>query len=273
MAARVYLSDREGRPFTLGRCLLDKLGTRENQLSATLTFTNTAVVCLSRTEGGGLPLAHSPICPCRAFCALYRVNFQHSAKVELCIQGLIESLDGLFLIARQELHLMQYPKAWGTPGAPLGPGEAMEQVCARKLENVGIKLTATEGKLWYQQSLCELMPFYMCENTFPVRLDFGLPVIQQLQVFLHIKIPATARSLRLTTKAEVDIALWLSPEQLREIEEGQLGTAEGVWRGNKSCKVSYLQLAGSSPNSVGEGWAMPSLAALQQWLLCRGSLV
>ena len=273
MAARVYLSDREGHPFTLGRCLLDRLGSQEDQMQATLTFTNTAVVCLARTESGGLPLAHSPLCPCRAFCSQYKVDFQHSAKVELCVQGLVESLDGLYLVVRQELHLMQYPKAWGTLGAALGPSEAMEQVLVRKLENVGIKLTATQGGLWYQQSPCELMPFYMYENTFPVRLDLGLPAIQQLQVFMHIKIPATARSLRLTTKAEVDIAVWLSPGQVRDIEAGLLETVEGVWRGNKSCKVSYLQLSGSAPNAVGEGWSMPSLAALQHWLLCRGSLL
>ena len=169
-------------------------------------------------------------------------------------------------MVRQEVHLMQYPKAWGTVGGPLIPGESMEQTMVRKLENVGIKLAVSKGQVLYQQTPCEVVLFFLYECVYPVRLELGLPSMQQLHVFHHIQLPVNARSLRLTTKSEVDIALWLSEGQIREITSGVQGTVEGVWKGNKSCRVSYVQISGAAPNVVGEGWASSSQTALEHWL-------
>lgn len=261
---------KESAPYTLGRCLLDELQCEDNCAEhVCVEMKGAAGYGLKVESDGGLPLAHSEDCPCRCFCRTYRVSFQHSTRVEVCVQVLVESADGLFLIARQDLHLMQFPKAWGALGGPLAPGEAMEQVIVRKADNAGIRLTFEEGTLLHNGASCYCHAFFLFENVYPVTLDLGLPVIQQLIVFHHIQLQVSAKSVRLTTKAELDICAWLSPSQLQEIRDRRSGELEGIWKQSKPCRVSYLQLSGFAPNEVGEGFSRSAWAALWHWLATR----
>ena len=268
----VYLFNAEGRPFTLGKCLLDEMHCPGNVLEHACIEIIGASGCKLRIDPGndGVPLAHSVDCPCRRFCSEYHISFQHSTRVEVGVQALVESSDGQFLIVRQDLHLMQFPKAWGTLGGLLLPGESMEQVIARKLDNVGVKVTCPDGRVRYMNESCGCVPFFMFENVYPVTLELGLPVMQQLMVFYHVQLPAPARHVKLTTKGEVDIALWLSGSDLSEVRAGfPTGEHEGIWKQNKACRVSNVQLIDFAPNKVGEGFARSSWAAVWHWLDSR----
>lgn len=261
----VCKEDRE--TYRLGTCLLTALGSPNQHLveEVQLVYAPGDSICiLSRSTGGGLPLMHSPDCPCLAYFRKEGQMFERHKTLKLCACAIVESADARLLLTRRDACMKFFAKAWVFPGGHVEQGESVEQAVLREVrEETGLAFEFQEGHASLEGQNCTCQPFLLYESVFPSLLEAGLPQSQSLIVFYHIQLKQAAASLEVLNSSEVDVSTWLSHREMQQVFEAQPGQVPGIPRDSAACSVDFAQLSGSSPNALGEGLGRAHALALR----------
>jgi ADP-ribose pyrophosphatase YjhB (NUDIX family) len=148
------------------------------------------------------------------------------------------------------------------PGGHVEFGESLEEEVLRELKEE----TGIEGRL------SDLKYRMLYESVYPTSLDYGMPSHQHVIVFFSLKLPTRAGFYDMKLQiAEVDLAVWVQSDILREILAGQDPDCEleGIQASVKKdtpCRISPIQLIGIAPNEIGEGIGEGHFLALKRYL-------
>lgn len=103
-------------------------------------------------KGDGLPLLHSPTCPCWDRIPATIAN----SCPRLAAIALVRDRDDNFLLTRRHTQLKSFPRAWVFPGGMVERGQDLETECLRELnEETGIEASTeviefARPKLFYE---------------------------------------------------------------------------------------------------------------------------
>ena len=263
----VVVCSEDTQAYSLGTCLLVTLAGAELSLleHVDLRYSPGHSTCtLSRLAEGGLPLMHSPDCPCLAYYRSEGHMLQKQRPLKLCACGVVESGDGRLLLTRRDPRMKYFSKAWVFPGGHVEQGESVETAVLREIrEETGLPLEIQNQCAYLGAETCECRPFLLYESVFPSLLEAGLPQSQNLIVFFHIKLRQNASDLRVLNSPEVDISVWLTQAEMQQVWASESGQVPGVFRDSASGEVRFEQLWGNSPNALGEGVGRAHSLALQ----------
>lgn len=252
----------------VGQCILDLLhdSTSENEILVYFKYDRSeGKFILSLLEARDflpLPLLHAHCCPTRRLRTEFSLAQFITRHVHLCACVIVESYDNRILLTRRSQQMRIFPKAWVNPGGHVEYGESLEEEVLRELKEE----TGIEGRL------SDLKYRMLYESVYPTSLDFGMPSHQHVIVFFSLKLPNryafTDMKLQI---AEVDLAVWIQSDILREILAGEdpeceLEGIQASVKKDTQCKISPLQLIGIAPNEIGEGIGEGHYLALKRYL-------